>query len=104
MCNYTLVLCLVEHRDAKIAERVSFFVWKSIQRLNECGARVPGASLGVNAFLDVFACQTTDRDKGEVALSVATLYKEGREVGLDFLPSVLTPVHAGVVHLVYNNH
>lgn len=104
MCDHTLVLCLVEDRDAQIAGRVSLFVWKSIQRLDECGARVPGASLGVNAFLDVFACQTTDGDKSEVAFSVATFDEEGREVGLDFLPPVLAPVHAGVVHLVNDNH
>jgi hypothetical protein len=104
MCDHALVLCLVEHRDAEMARWVSFFVWKSIQGLNESGARVPGASLGVNAFLDVLTCQTTDGDKRKVAFSVTTLDEEGRQVGLDFLPPALAPVYAEVVHLVYDNH
>jgi hypothetical protein len=104
MSDYSLIQCLVEHRDAERARWISFFVWKSVQSLNECRARVPGASLGVNGFLDVFACQTTHGDKREVALSVSTLNEEGRQVVSDFVPTGLAPVHAGVVHLVYDNH
>ena len=71
MNNHLVLFHLVENRDTKWCYSISWLNWHLIEYFDEGGSGVPVANAAVNAFNDILACKTGDRNPEEVLLLIA---------------------------------
>ena len=98
----TTVLLLVEYWDSEWTIGIFLLNWQIINNLNEGWTIVPLAFLLVKRFQQVGASKSWNWDPIDVSFLVASFQQERHQTSSDFIPTLLLPIAAGIVHLV--NH